>query len=151
MDKNAESVKRPQAVLEQDFRLKVVIGSGFHQFLIDDRNVPLCQVFRGHGQFACGKEPAASFLGRRTRRAERKTQVTGWIGVAELGLIRVGDALHVERCKHLFLQKLQQRFAAGLLDDQSGNDIIRVAVLPLRPGLKNRAACAPRYPEFSVP
>src|SRR6267143_1539577 len=110
MDKNAESVKRPQAVLEQDFR--------------------------GHSQFACGKEPAASFLGRRTRRAERKTQVTGWIGVAELGLISVGDALHVERRKHLFLQKLQQRFAAGLLDDQSGKDIIRVAVLSLRSGLK---------------
>src|SRR5258706_10446874 len=95
MDKNAESVKRPQAVLEQDFRFKVVIGSGFHQFLIDDRNVPLGQVFCGHGQFACGKEPAASFLVRRTRRAERETFVTGWISVPELCHISVWFALLV--------------------------------------------------------
>ena len=113
-----------------------MIGRGFHQFLIDDRNVPLCQVFHGHGQFACRKEPAASYLGRRTRRAERITQVTDWICVEELGPINVGDAFHVEGRKYLFLQKLQQRFATGLFDDESGDDIIRVAVLPLRAGLK---------------
>ena len=35
-DTHAEPVTRSQAILEQDFRFKIVIGRGFHQFLIDD-------------------------------------------------------------------------------------------------------------------
>jgi len=66
----------------------------------------------------------------------------GWIRVTKLGLVSVGDALYGEGCKYLLLQKLHQRFTADLLDNQSGNDIIRIAVLPLRSGVKiERLAC----------
>src|ERR1700731_3750491 len=100
-DTYAEPITCPQAILKEDFRFKLLIRSRSHQFLIDDRNIPLRQVFRGHGQFTSGKEPAASFLGRRMRRRKRITLVAGWIGVAELGLVSVGDPLHVEGCKYL--------------------------------------------------
>src|SRR2546423_12471763 len=113
-DADAKSILRAQAVLEQNFGLKLLIRRWLHHLLVDDRDVPARQVLSRHRQLARRKQPAAPFLRRYTQRPEGVPQVADRVTLRKLLLIDVGDASHAERRKNFFAQKFEQRLAGGL-------------------------------------
>ncbi len=84
---------------------------------------------------AAKSHPLPSF-GATRHGAERVTQVTGWFGICKCFLIDVCHALHSQGRENFFAQKLKQRHAGSSFNDDAGNHVIRVAVLPLAAGFK---------------
>ena len=65
------------------------------------------------------------------RGAQRIFEVSGRIGGRKFVEVGVGDAGHFQRGKDSLAEKLQERHAGNFLDDDSGDNVIGVAVLPL--------------------
>src|SRR6185436_7306130 len=68
--------------------------------------------------------------------AKRVAQVPNRIAGGGFGDIHTRHALHPQRREYLFLHKLEQRLTTRPLNYDSGDYIVRVAVLPLAARLK---------------
>jgi len=133
---HTQAIARSQTVLEHDFLFHLRIRGRPEDGLIDHADIPLGQIFRRHGQFARGKQPALTLFRGQSRRSERIAEIAGRVGFGEAVLVDVHDALHPQWREDVLAQKLQQRLAARLLYNQSRDYEIGVAVLPLGSRIK---------------
>ncbi len=120
-----------------------MIGSGLQKFLVDDGDIPLGEIFGGHGEFAGGEEPALAFFGGGARRAEGETKIADGVGVAEAFLVRVEDAGHGERLEDFLLEEGEERHAGNFFDDETRDDVVGVGVLPLGAGIEIERLAGP--------
>ena len=90
----------------------------------------------GHREFAGPEHPALAFFRGRTRRADSITEIPHRIARAKRRFVGVDDRLHSQTRENALLEKLEQRHAAHLFGDDAGDDVVGVAVLPLRAGIE---------------
>src|SRR5216684_8937687 len=104
---NAKPVAGVGSVLQIDGGFKRHIRSRLEQALLEERDVPLLQVFGRHGQFARGKQPVLALLRGRTERPQRVTKVARGVAGRKLCLVSIGDAGHTQGLEDALAQKLQ--------------------------------------------
>ena len=140
---NSQSVTATDTVLEQHRLEHLRIGSRGEQRTIHQADVPKGQVVRRHGELSGCKHPARTFLGRWALGTEGVALIAGGIRGRQPGGIRVVDVVHAQRQEDTFLQQVDQRNAAYLLDDSTRNDKVGVGILPLRAGVEIQGSFSP--------
>ncbi len=90
----------------------------------------------GHGQFAGGEHPAAALLGRGTQRSQRIAIVGGGIGPGGFSSSEFHTDFMSQRTEDVLGEEIHELFAADFFDDEAGDDVVGVGVLPLRAGIE---------------
>src|SRR5205814_615252 len=95
------------------------------------------------GEFARGKEPAPSLLGRRPRGTEGIADVALGVGGSEFFLVVIDDTMHAQRTENSLLQEREERLAGNFFRHKSRDHKAGIAVLILGPGLEIERAAGP--------